>query len=147
MSDTTVTDDKRKRSRRRIRWVIYPSLVVIVIFLFGVCALFYLGTFSHLRIPPAATRALQARGLSVGSDPSLTVYANPQTYAVYWGALRSGNLQQRLQLEQSGRVIALPQGTLIWYQPKPERGRLTPVHLIGSRYIGRTYWVTNSDFS
>jgi hypothetical protein len=160
MPTTNSAEDKRKAGRRRMRWVIYPGLVVLVTIFFGVCALSYLGTFSHLRtkpFPPAVMRALQAQRLAlniasapttpVASDPYLTVYANPQAYTAYWKALRSGNHQQRSQLEHSGRVIALPQGTLIWYQSKSERELLTPVHLLGSRYVGRTYWVTNSDFS
>ena len=153
MSNANVSDDKRRASRQRIRWVIYPSLAVCVTLILGVCALFYFGTFSRLRhnFSPKVTEALRVRRLAlpVPADPDQypMVYANPQAYAAYWRASRSGNLPQRLQLEHTGRVLSLPEGTVIWYQPRTANGVLTPVHLIGSRYLGRIYWATNADFS
>jgi hypothetical protein len=151
MSNSNVSQTKQLAAHKKARWIIYPGLAIITVLLFGVCGLFFLGSFAHLRnpTPPAIMRLMQARShainASASSKVSIGIYSTPQAYTAYWQAMRSGNQQQRLQLEQTGRVLALPAGTLIWYQPLTESGTLTPVHLIGSKYIGRTYWVTHGE--
>lgn len=154
MLNNIMSADKAKVVGRRLRWIIYSSLVVIVPLVLGVCALSFFGTFSRLRnkpISPQIIKLLRAQTLALNipfnPDPYVTVYATPQDYGAYWRALRNGNQKQRLQLEHSGRVISLPGETAVWYQPMRVSGVLTPVRLIGSKHIGRTYWVASGGLS
>lgn len=151
MSNANVSDAKRLTARKRARWVVYPALVAVTVLVFAVSALFYLGTFSRLRdraVTPqerqAVARLSQASGVPASQmriTASPEAYATPQTYAVWWQAIRGGDWRGQARMQRAGRVISLPAGTPIWYQPLAGRSGLTPVRLLGSKYAGRTYWV------